>query len=621
VHFSAAVEVMSSPLTLRARRYLGDAARAFAQAPVEGVVVVFLAAAFSYAIEEDGDALAAWIQLLVASLLLLAGAWTGTVLYTLGAWSARARWAATAAGAAVALAYGLFIPDLELASERWRGALLVAAAVLWVAAMPAFGGPRAGAVDRVRAVNGSFLLRVIGAVLYTGALYAGLALALGAIDNLFELDLDGAIYAHVWAWLFLVLAPAIIVGGLADYARPAAAPTAVGGVVHRMTAYLLPPLLALYYAILYAYTIRMAITGEVPKNLLSPMVMAAGALAALTLYLFEPRADDGAGARYLRYAPPLFLPLVALGVWAITLRTGQYGWTENRLARLLVIVVLAALAVGATVQLARRRRLALHVAPLALAAALLLASVGPWSALSLALRSQQARLAAIMRAAGVPPTGPSGGTRTAPRIIPTRVYDEFREITSYLAHNFGPDALPPTLAQHVEEPREVYDLPRQIGLQRATTPQERGPYRSAQLKAVDGVDIGGITVHRVAFGAPRRPLRRPGPAVPIDVVGPTMTGPPTTGATAVMEATRLRIQSGNDTLYASMAGLIGAITNASDTVELMPEQGRLEVTDSSGRRRGTLVVFAVSGQLEAGALTITGLDSLLLLDTGARAAR
>jgi hypothetical protein len=617
---------MPSSLTDRARRYLGDAARAFAQASVEGAVAVFLAVTFSYAVEHRNEAFPAWLQVLVCALLLLAGAWTGTVLYTLGAWSARARWAATAVGAAAALLYGFAIADLELRSEVWRAFLLVAAAVLWVAAMPAVGGPRASSVDRVRAVNGAFLVRVLGALLYTAALFAGLALALGAIDNLFELKLDDTIYAHVWGWLFLVLAPLIIVGGLSDYARPGAAPSAVGGAVHRMAAFLLPPLLVLYYAILYAYTIRMAVTGEVPKNLLSPIVLAAGALGALTLYLFEPRPDDGAGARsagarYLRYVPPLFLPLGALGIWAILLRTTQYGWTENRIARFLLVIVLAALAIGGTIQLARRRRLSLHVAPLALAIVLLLVCIGPWSALVIARRSQQARLAEVMARAGVSDASTAARPQGPPRIIPTRLYDEFRDITQYLAQSFGPRALPPFLAAHVDEPAAVYDLPRLIGLERAATPRERRPFRSAGLRADAGVDVGGVRVYRI--GVSERQQRSPS-QYPADIVGPpSPVGGVITNA-GVLDRNQLRIRIAEETVTVDLQALIGLLRSSpvgNDFFELSPDRARLDVTDAAGRRRGSFVVFLVQARTEAGVLWIMSIQGLLLLDTAFRTAR
>jgi hypothetical protein len=342
----------------------------------------------------------------------------------------------------------------------------------------------------------------------------------------------------------------------------------------------------------------MAITGEVPKNLLSPMVLAAGVLGALTLYLFEPRPDEAQESRFLRFGPPLFVPLAALGAWAITMRVGQYGWTEFRLVRLIALIVLGALAIGASVQLARRRRLALHVAPLALVATLLLAAVGPWSVLRQARRSQQARLATVLETAGV--SAPRTSTDpAAPRMVPADVYDQLRSIARYLAENFGPEALPPLLAVHARDRDAIFDLPQRIGLARATRPGERGPVRTAQLAPDAGVDIGGFTVRRVVVADPRR-------------------GPSAAAATAaVVESTQLRIRNGDEVLWASLSGVTALLATAPESrwaIDLSADQARLDVTDSAGRRRGTLVLISLTGGTEAGQLTLHSLEALLLLD-------
>ncbi|MEX1182944.1 MAG: DUF4153 domain-containing protein, partial [Gemmatimonadota bacterium] len=458
----------------RGRRYLTDAVRAFDRAPVEVAIAVVLAIGFSYAIDQGDFTFPRWLELAVAGALCFAAAWTGTLLHALGAISTRRRWMITSAGAAIAAAYALLVLDLDLAAEGWRAFMLVAGAVLWLLAVPVFSGTRERAVDRMRAVDGRILLRVSGALLYAAALFAGLALALGAVNSLFELNIRNEIYGHVAGWIFLVLAPWIVIGGLAEYARPLGDGSAVAGVVHRMTVFLVPPLLALYYVILYAYAVRIGITGEVPKNMLSPMVMAAGVLAAMALVLFEPDHDDAAALRWLRFAPPLFLPPAALGVWAIWLRVDQYGWTEFRLLRLIVLLVLAGLAVGATVQLVRRRPFSLHALPLALAAALVLAAIGPWSVLSASRRSQQTRLGnALVQASIDPRSAPPPRSSTSPRIVPTdsaarripfEQYERINDTARYLLTHHGSDALPPVLARDFTDDRDRYDLAASLGL-------------------------------------------------------------------------------------------------------------------------------------------------------------
>src|SRR5690606_39228449 len=218
----------------------------------------------------------------------------------------------------------------EYEAERWRAFLLVAAAVAWLVAVPAFAGERAGAVQRMRRIDGRILLRLIGAQLYGIALFAGLALALRAIDVLFELRLRSEIYGHVWGWISFVLVPWVVLGGLRDYVRSLDQESAVAGVAQRIALFLVPPLLAVYSVILSAYVVRIFITQEIPKNLVSPLVLAAGGIAALGLLLFDPRPAARGVNRWLRIAPALFLPLVPLGMWALVLRTNQYGLTEFR---------------------------------------------------------------------------------------------------------------------------------------------------------------------------------------------------------------------------------------------------------------------------------------------------
>src|SRR5690606_7920074 len=161
-------------------------------------------------------------EIAVACLLIAAVAWTGTLLHAMGAWSATRRWVVSLAGALVLAAYALFIADFDYVAERWRAVLLVAAAVFWLVAVPAFAGPRQNAVERMRRIDGRILLRVIGAGLYGIALFAGLALALRAIDVLFELDLRSGIYGHVWGGISFALVPWVVLGGLRDCVRPVA---------------------------------------------------------------------------------------------------------------------------------------------------------------------------------------------------------------------------------------------------------------------------------------------------------------------------------------------------------------------------------------------------------------
>jgi hypothetical protein len=75
--------------------------------------------------------------------------------------------------------------------------------------------------------------------LYAQALFAGLALALVAVDKLFELNLKNTIYAHVFGWLMIGLVPWVVVGGLSDYVAPLERQSEVARVVYRLALYLI----------------------------------------------------------------------------------------------------------------------------------------------------------------------------------------------------------------------------------------------------------------------------------------------------------------------------------------------------------------------------------------------
>src|SRR5690606_21697576 len=162
--------------------------------------------AFSYAVASDAEPFREWFEIGVIIVLTGASAFTATLLHALRAWPARTRWLVTAGGAVVADPDGWLELDLRWAAVGWLAAPLVAAGLLTLLAAPALAG-RAGATERFRRVTGRLLLRTIAVLIYALALFAGLALALGAVNTLFELDLDARIYFHTLGWVFFVLVP------------------------------------------------------------------------------------------------------------------------------------------------------------------------------------------------------------------------------------------------------------------------------------------------------------------------------------------------------------------------------------------------------------------------------
>src|SRR5688500_12950555 len=128
---------MTPTLRERATSYLRDAAAGVRRAPAEVAVTLAVAVAFSVAVGSGGETMRSGMETAVAGLLVLAVAWTGTLMHETGAWSARRRWTFTVGGAVIVAIYAIVFADFTYEAEGWRALLLVAAAVLWTIGMPA----------------------------------------------------------------------------------------------------------------------------------------------------------------------------------------------------------------------------------------------------------------------------------------------------------------------------------------------------------------------------------------------------------------------------------------------------------------------------------------------------
>jgi hypothetical protein len=613
---------------------LRDAVVALRVAPVEVALGVAMAVTWSFSLAAEPVDMQAWLEL--STLCLLAGgiAWIATLLHGLGALSATRRWLLTLAGFAAAVVYDLTLLDFDHAAEGWRAGLLLAAVAAAITLVPlAATTPGADRDRRFREVNLRMVTRLIGVTLYAGALYLGLALAIAAVNSLFELHLEGKIFGHVFGAIAFGLAPWIFVGGAPGITAPPG-PSAEGmRIVRRFGVYLFLPLLAVYYLILYAYLVRIAVTGELPRNLVSPLVLLAGIIGAVGIMMFAGAAEAGApdaaetparsGAEgvaapetagppwAIRLASPLFLPLAALGFWAIALRVTQYGWTEFRYLRSAALVALLVLAVLGTWALIRRRRLRAYPVSLVLCVVVLLCALGPWSATAVARRSQQARLAGALRAADVD----TAATPVATRLVPDSVYTEIRRTGSYLADHFGNAAVVAVAGQAVPEGRHAYDLAATLGLEAERPP---GARRSATAR-LDGPlptdELGAGELYVIEVPDPHRASRAG--AIPGD-------------------STILRLSIGGRVLSADLTGL-AAWTLASDSTagpaapagrraarmparddaaRLRLEDATLPLRDDGGRAAGRFVVRWLSVEADSAGAHVRQVWGLAVVPPG-----
>lgn len=217
------------------------------------------------------------------------------------------------------------------------------------------------------------------------------------------------------------------------------------------------PFVAVMLGILVVYELTVLARGELPRNLLSPLIIGAGFTGTFcTLVVSAILAEPvGTGSltpaephRFLRRRsvqlvrafPLVLLALLPMALVAIAVRIEQYGLTPFRVMRLAALLCLAMVGVLGSWRYLRKREPLTWQVPALVAAFALAIAVGPSSAIELSIRSQAARLERQLAAAGV--TNREVRERAAPvHVLPLAQWEELRSTLAALSEYGGERAL------------------------------------------------------------------------------------------------------------------------------------------------------------------------------------
>src|SRR5512140_1792545 len=199
-----------------ARATAREAAAAFARTPLEVLLGAAAAIGFSIAVQWESEE--DWPHLLVAVAIALPLTYAASALHARGVLGNVARWATSALAVAGGALYGFLLFDTHLEAEAWRAFLLVMGAFAALLCVPLL---RHGDARREsHAFTARFAARAAIVWAYAGALWLGLALALAAINGLFELHLSSKAWLHLVAALFILLPPWAVAAGLPALVAP-----------------------------------------------------------------------------------------------------------------------------------------------------------------------------------------------------------------------------------------------------------------------------------------------------------------------------------------------------------------------------------------------------------------
>lgn len=263
---------------------------------------------------------------------------------------------------------------------------------------------RAGSVEFWH-FNKVIFLHFLTAVFYSAALFAGLAVAVFGVEQLFNLNLSSAIYGQLFAVLgigfntlfFLAGVPKAFDAGSLDMRYPKG--------LQVFTQYVLVPLMTIYLCILLVYEIKILVEWQLPKGMVATLILGYAVFGILSLLLIWPIKDDK-GNRWVQLFSRFFyltmIPLIILLGFAIYKRVSDYGVTEERY----ILIILGVWLTGVSIYFLVFRKDNIKIIPVSLFICVLLGTYGPQGAASVSRQSQLRRLAKLMDAE--PGEGASG---------------------------------------------------------------------------------------------------------------------------------------------------------------------------------------------------------------------
>ncbi len=287
--------------------------------------------------------------------------------------------------------------------------------------------------------NRALFFRFGLAGIYAGALYLGLALALAAIDNLLGIAVPDETYERLFFLNAFIVHPLFFLAGVpsdfADLERNREYPAGL----KVFSQYVMLPLVAVYVTILTVYMGKILVTGTWPSGWISYLVSSLAVGGIFSLLMVHPerlREERGWIHRYALAFWISILPSAVMVLLALWQRFQQYGITERRY----LLGVLAVWLAGTAIYHIVTRTREIRGIPFSLAVVGAITFVGPWSAYSVAERSQVSRIEGILSASGVLS---DDEVSPGPWEIPFEDWLQVEGAVRYLVENHGTSALQP----------------------------------------------------------------------------------------------------------------------------------------------------------------------------------
>ena len=229
-------------------------------------------------------------------------------------------------GVLLLVGYGLSVPTAfphEQADFFIRFALLAAGVVLLVMILPYL---KKGELNGFWQYNKTLIFRLFVTAIFSVVLFAGLAIALAALDNLFGVSVPSKRYVELWVFVVGLFAPIFFLAGVPENLDGLDRIDEYPKGLKVFAQYVLLSLVIVYLLILYAYLLKILMQWNWPKGWVSSLIIGFSAISILSLLLMHPIRNRSENA-WIRAAGKwlyiVMIPLIVVLFLAVTERIGD----------------------------------------------------------------------------------------------------------------------------------------------------------------------------------------------------------------------------------------------------------------------------------------------------------
>ena len=286
----------------------------------------------------------------------------------------------------ILLAIALFylIDPLKRETDVFRFILLALAFHLSVSFASYFGK---GHINAFWQFNRIIFLRFLIGGIYSAALFLGLAAAIGSMNFLFNFKFQWDTFAILWVWIAGIFQTVFFLSGIPVNLNELEEDKTYPAGLKIFTQFVLIPLATVYAIILLAYEAKILIEWELPKGLVSNLILGYAVFGILSLLLIYPVRDQDENKWLKTFSRSFYyvlIPLILLLVWAVLARVIDYGITEERY----FLIILAAWLSFICVYFLISKGQNIMIIPVSLCLVTALSVYGPQGAFSTSRRSQ-----------------------------------------------------------------------------------------------------------------------------------------------------------------------------------------------------------------------------------------